>query len=302
MFIFRYFKNSIILKDILKQKNEKLWKVLIFFILICIISFFSYNFTAYKNGGFDFGNIRIGLENLNFDNTKLPNGVTITSEKMDTLKNSGYDEVVIKAKENDKPSLKIVFDYEKDEKNYYQIPTLKNQTILVLRKYDFVYGDNKQVKPANYSTLSFIFDTTKFNSISKTVDKYEYFTKFSKDLDKNLRRYDTPITIILFDLINLVTTFFLFIMLAGLLLFIKFRYTWFLTYIECFKILVFCMVWPAIISFILGFIPNGFAFTPSVINFGVAIISFIVLYYKGNKFFTLQNIHLQSKGLFKRKK
>lgn len=298
MFILKYFKNSILLKDILKQKDEKLWKVFIFFILICIISFFSYNFTAYQHGGFDFGNIRINVENLEFDGVVLPSGITINNSKMDSLKSKGFDELVINSNKSEYRSLKIVFDYD----TLYEIKELKNQNILVLRKNDFLYGDNKQIKPSNYSSNKKPFSTTTFNQISKTEDKFAYFYQFSQRLDENLRKYDMPISIILFDLINLFTTFMLFIILAGLLMFIKFKYPWFLNYRESFKLLVFSMVWPAVVSFILGFIPQGFAFTPSVINFGVAIISFLILYYKGNKYFTIENMHLESKPLFRRRK
>lgn len=298
MFILRYFKNSIILKNILKQKDEKLWKVLIFFVLVCIISFFSYNFTAYQKGGFDFGNIRVSVENLDFSNTRLPDGVIFNNSKMSSLKDTGYEEVIIKSKDKEKRDLKIIFDYD----GKYEIPTLKFETLLVLRKTSFLYGDNKQIKPSNYSSIDNKegFSTTKFNQTSKHLDKLNYFYEFSSSLDKNLRKFDMPVSIILFDLTNLFTTFMLFVILAGLLMFIKYRYTWFLTYTECFKLLVFCMVWPAIISFILGFIPSGFAFTPSVINFGVAILSFIILYYKGSKYFTVDNMHLRTKPLLEK--
>lgn len=270
MNIAKLFGYGFIPRKMLGARKEKWWKFLILYILMFFISVFPFTVAIIKEGGFKLDYTK----DLNNYNEILPSEVKsisitgVLSDKDNIYHNINNTVFIFSYnKEFDK-------DYFKSDKNYFIFMKDRSKGIIYLSEMKYLKG--------SYKSFGTEVSFTDYNS-SNIKKRKEIITLFDNQL-RNSFKYQT----VLFSLLTFILTqfslyFALFLILAGLLQFFRYGYTYFMTYGQTLKMLVLSMIYPSIISFIIGFLHH--AFMPVIFQFGVPIIiSYTILAYGKNYF------------------
>lgn len=258
MFIIRYFKNTLYsLKGIYSLKDEKFYKVIIYFVLLVIISIMPHNLEIVKEKGFKLGFISEGYN----DNNRYE----LYESSVIKISNTGIkvdDNFTIEVYEFD--DFKLVIDYNSE----YDI---EDGIVLVLKKdYTEYYSKDGSVMKGDYSSFD---DEFYFSSLM--FDDTTYSTLFT-NLEKSFYPYIILFSIVVNVFSNLLMYSIMIILMAILLSFLKYRFSYFLNLKQLCKILVFSMTIPSVVVNVLGLF-STFAFTPVIMNFSMGAISLLVL-------------------------
>ncbi len=258
MFIFKYFKNSLYsLKGIYSLKDEKIFKVVIYFLLMATISLLPHNLEIIREKGFKLGFISEGYDDaVRHD---LYNSKVI---KIGTAGMRVEDNFTIEIYEFDEFTL--VIDY------FDEYEQIDGNVLVLKRNTTEYYYENGSMMTGNYDSFdeevyfsSLMFDETLYTTLFTYLEKafYSYIVLFS----------------LLVNISSNVGMYILMILLMSVILgFLKYRFSYFLNYMQTSKILVFSMTAPAVLTFILGFF-GLFALTPVIMNFGMGAMALLVL-------------------------
>ncbi len=166
--------------------------------------------------------------------------------------------------EYDFDEFKLIIDYN-DEYIY-----IDGNTLILKKDSTIFHNENGSIMTGNYDS----FDT----------DIYKYDLMFNDSLYQvlftNLEKAFYPYTILFSLLINFSSNILMYVimifLMSSILSFLKYRYSYFLSYKQLIKILILSMTLPSVIVFILGLL-GSFAFTPVIMNFMMGGISLLVI-------------------------
>ncbi len=257
MFIIKYFKNTLYsLKGIYRFKDEKGYKIMLYFLLMSLISLLPHNLTIIQENGFKMGFISEGYNDSNKE--QLYNSSLIKIGKAGLRVEDTF-----KLEEYEFDTFKLVIDYN-DE---YEVT---DDTTLILKKYTTEYHSNNSMMYGDYNSFeddiyiaNLMFDDNVYMSLFTNLEKafYPYITLFS----------------LLVNTTANIAMYLLMILLMGIILgFLKYKYSSYLSYKEIVKILVLSMTLPSVVVFIIGLF-GGFAFTPVIMNFMIGGIGVLTI-------------------------
>lgn len=266
MFLVKYFRYSVwSIKRIYSFKNEKAWKVIIFFLLISLLACFPNNYQQIQQNGFTTGLFHDAsseyIATQNFArNTKFYQMSFAGLEVESGYDTTSYEEYEFK-------NFNLIIDYSN---NFDNVPD-KGVYVVYKQKSIVYYNEGSEIN-GNYNKFTSIIKSTELeNDSSKFVDFFDYSADaFSK--------YSVIIGILVYTLTQTIVFLVLGLVLSWIYTFIKKSWDTFLTYNQILKIVIFSMTPGAFVCFIIGFFPNMFSLVPVIFNFGVAIISLLVMY------------------------
>ena len=262
MFILKYFKNSIFsLKGIYELKSEKVFKILIYFIFMSLLSLLPHNIEIIREKGFKLGFIS--------EVYKEDNKTMLINTKAEVVGFAG-----LRCSDDFKVEYYEFKDYDLviDYNNEYDIKTNnKEKAVLILQKTEVLYYDqNRAFMRGNYDSFDrdIRFSELRFND--------SIYQELFTNLEKSFYSY-----IIFFSIINNVMVqtgmyLIMIILMAIILSFLKYGFSKKMKFIEIVKILVLSMTLPSVIVFILGWF-GLFGLTPVIMNFMIGGIGLLVM-------------------------
>ena len=270
MFLVKIFKDSFILKNTLKLRHEAFWKFVIYFLIISLISMFSFNITNLQSGGWKLGfveNIFLLEEN---HGVELPSEITI--RRLSGVNSTTNSEKMLILSQNKKTQ--IIFRFVPNEDSNFEIDYNQQQIIFTNLRTYYVKGDGKGVMRGSYENFP---EEISFETINTLPEKERVVElgNFAETIEKSFGRQNAFFTIMTFSSVQLGLYIFLVAILGGVLQLFRFVYVSYMSYLDGVKIVISTMTIPSIISFIIGFFTH--ALTPVIVQLGLGIVLMIVM-------------------------
>ena len=268
MFIVKYFRYaSYSIRHIYNFRSEKLWKVILFFLILTLLACFPYNYKIIDEGGFK--NALFSEAGENFSDSyhvKFANETKFRSISRSGLEvSTDYD--LNSYESYDFKNFTLVIDYAG---NYER--SVDNGIVLLYGANDIAYISNGKSSTTSYEGFSRVFDSREL------ITNQTAFEDFFNYTEKSFSKYTIIFSILSYTLTQIFMYLVLLFGLAWIYTFIKKSWDTFLTFKELFTILVFSMTPGAVLSLIVGLIPNLFSLVPVIMNFMLALISLLVMY------------------------
>ncbi len=268
MFLIRGFKNSLYsLKGIFKLKDEKMYKAIIYFLLMAIISLLPHNLALVREDGFKLG--------------------FISEAYTDSVRYEMYNSSMIKV---GKSGLRVEENFSMEEYEFEMYTLVidyddeyvwSEGNVLVLKQSQTKYYDsNGSYMWGNYD--SFTDDIYK-SDLMFTDTLYE---TFFTNLEKSFSSFIVLFSVLSNTIINILMYVFMIAIMAFILGFLRYRFSYFLSYMQLIRVLIYSMTIPTVVVCILG-IFGSFAFTPVIMNFATGGIAVLVLLKVGKNNFEL---------------
>lgn len=281
MFLVRIFRDSFIFNRVLKLRYEAFWKLGIYFIIISLISLFSFNFTNLRTGGWKLGFVEnILLLEKNYDK-QLPSSITI--RKLSGVNSTDGDQLLFY--ENNEGKI-IRFWFVTNESEDFvntNIDLTAEQLIFTNKRTYYVKGDGKGLMIGSYQNFP---EEISFETINTLPDNERrvQLTIFAETIEKSFGRQNAFFTILTFSSVQLALYVILVLLLALVLQLFRFVYVDYMSYIDGVKIVISTMTIPSVISFIIGFFTH--ALTPVIVQLGLGIILMLIMIKYGKKEFS----------------
>ncbi len=281
MFLVRIFRDSFIFNRVLKLRYEAFWKLGIYFIIISLISLFSFNFTNLRTGGWKLGFVEnILLLEKNYDK-QLPSSITI--RKLSGVNSTDGDQLLFY--ENNEGKI-IRFWFVTNESEDFvntDIDLTAEQLIFTNKKTYYVKGDGKGLMIGSYQNFP---EEISFETINTLPDNERrvQLTILAETIEKSFGRQNAFFTIVTFSSVQLALYVVLVLLLALVLQLFRFVYVDYMSYIDGVKIVISTMTIPSVISFIIGFFTH--ALTPVIVQLGLGIILMLIMIKYGKKEFS----------------
>ena len=281
MFLVRIFRDSFIFNRVLKLRYEAFWKLGIYFIIISLISLFSFNFTNLRTGGWKLGFVEnILLLEKNYDK-QLPSSITI--RKLSGVNSTDGDQLLFY--ENNEGKI-IRFWFVTNESEDFvntNIDLTAEQLIFTNKKTYYVKGDGKGLMIGSYQNFP---EEISFETINTLPDNERrvQLTILAETIEKSFGRQNAFFTIVTFSSVQLALYVVLVLLLALVLQLFRFVYVDYMSYIDGVKIVISTMTIPSVISFIIGFFTH--ALTPVIVQLGLGIILMLIMIKYGKKEFS----------------
>jgi hypothetical protein len=281
MFLVRIFRDSFIFNRVLKLRYEAFWKLGIYFIIISLISLFSFNFTNLRTGGWKLGFVEnILLLEKNYDK-QLPSSITI--RKLSGVNSTDGDQLLFY--ENNEGKI-IRFWFVTNESEDFvntNIDLTAEQLIFTNKRTYYVKGDGKGLMIGSYQNFP---EEISFETINTLPDNERrvQLTILAETIEKSFGRQNAFFTIVTFSSVQLALYVVLVLLLALVLQLFRFVYVDYMSYIDGVKIVISTMTIPSVISFIIGFFTH--ALTPVIVQLGLGIILMLIMIKYGKKEFS----------------
>lgn len=281
MFLVRIFRDSFIFNRVLKLRYEAFWKLGIYFIIISLISLFSFNFTNLRTGGWKLGFVEnILLLEKNYDK-QLPSSITI--RKLSGVNSTDGDQLLF-YENNEGKIIRFWFVTNESEDFVNTIIDLTaEQLIFTNKRTYYVKGDGKGLMIGSYQNFP---EEISFETINTLPDNERrvQLTILAETIEKSFGRQNAFFTIVTFSSVQLALYVVLVLLLALVLQLFRFVYVDYMSYIDGVKIVVSTMTIPSVISFIIGFFTH--ALTPVIVQLGLGIILMLIMIKYGKKEFS----------------
>lgn len=268
MFLVRYFRDSFFLNRILPLRKESLWKIIIYFLVISIISLFPYNYVNLKEGGWKLGFVEhnfLSQENIGFE---LPDHITMNSFGMKSSTEEN-DFVEFKNSQDGNIIFRFLFDGDINETDR------SVKQLVFTRDEVFYFRGDQTVIIGDYSGFEEEINFHEINLITESNEKNERLKGLAAAIEGSFGRQNAFYTIVNYSFIQLALYVILILILAAVLQLFRFGYVKFMSYIEGIKVVILSMTIPSILAFVVGFATHGFA--PVIIQLGIGIVLMIVM-------------------------
>lgn len=274
MFVIRFFVRSFQFSKIFKSLNEKLWKYILYAVLLILIANFPASFEIVKEQG---SRLDFLIEDFSTEaplNWVLPDEMEIkggklinygdTNEYINTHKGRTY---II----NKQDRITNIDDYLNH---------------VILYESSLIYIDEEGNFLEDYNYKGFSIDNFSFRELklANYEDQLLLYQEFSKGLEKTFSSKIVLYTLLRNNFINVIMNFVYIIVLAGIVMFFKFGYQKFITYFEAIKLVILCLTLPAVLAFGIGFL--SFAFSPVLFQLASGMTVMLVVLAFGKKNFS----------------
>lgn len=268
MFLIRYFKYSFQFKTILTIRNEKFWKIGIYFVILCLINLFPMNYLIVKEQGWRLDFIEESFTNET-PNWTLPEECGIAAGRLICL----TDEEYILTHQG----INYIFNYQSSTYD-----TSKKQVLLTSNKIIYTNGEDAQMIGYDYKGFT---EDVNFRAINlmDSSEKASAYIKLGTQIEQTFGPYIIFYTVLVNTIISIGLNILFILLLSLVLQLFRFGYSTFFKYSESLKFLVLVMGLPAVLSFIVGLIEP--AFSPVIFQFGMGLATMLTMLIYGKKVF-----------------
>ncbi len=268
MFILRFFKTSFSFQTMLIEVNEPFWKYLLYFLIMIMLIAFPLNYTIVSEQGF-----RINFIEESFTqetpNWVLPETCEIEAGSL-TCDNPGTITLIHQ-------DITYVINATQDMID-------ENQKAVYLLEDRLVYTNGVGASMTGYYHQGFL-DRFSFRSLNllEGTEKSLGYIAFAEQLENSFGPYIVFFSLLVNTLTTLGINIVFILMLSLVLQLFRLGYSKFFRYLDSLKFLIYTMTIPAVLSFLISWI--SMAFSPVIYQFGVGIITMVVMLTYGKKVF-----------------
>ncbi|MGI6782418.1 MAG: DUF1189 family protein [Acholeplasmataceae bacterium] len=284
MFLTRFFKAGFRFKEIFAHRHDKLYKYLIYFVLLSFVTLFPFNVVNYLNGGWKLGVI---VNNLTSGSEiELVNGYDIEVNQ-NGVYTPNNNEFQIISKGDDGKYYYYHFNYQKDLSEY--IDDGVNQVLFQDNMIVLIYENGSYLK-GNYNGFDKTYSFREYKTMN-LEQKKQFLNDFGLSVEEAFKHQRSFYTISMYTITQFATYVLLLLVLAGINMLFKFRYTDFLTYRDSIKVVILCMTVPTSLSFIISMtlalfgVTAAFSLVPTIFQLGTGIIlMYVMIKHAGKEF------------------
>ncbi|MBU1141234.1 MAG: DUF1189 domain-containing protein [Firmicutes bacterium] len=248
--------------------NEKMWKIIIYFLILSMINLFPMNYLVVKEQGWRLNFVEESFT-LETPDWVLPESCSITASKLmcSTLTEYTYEH----------QGITYIFNYQGTE---YDLT--KKQLLFKENQIIYTNGENASMVGYDYRGFS---DTQSFLelNLSEGIDRQELYIQFGQSIESTFGPYIVLYTLLVNSITSIGMNMLLLLILSLVLQLFRFGYSKFFTYKDSLKFLVYMMGVPALLSFIVGLVEP--AFSPVFFQLGMGISTMIVMLVYGKRYF-----------------
>lgn len=271
MFLLKLFKTSFNFKEILKNSNQKIWQIIIYFIILIFIANFPQTLNIVKNDGSRLDFVIEDFESANPNDWDIPHNITISGGK---LHNNGD---LTRYVNEHKGITYIINNNESINVNDY-----KNHIILSESSIIYIDKEGNYLEEFGYRGFTDIFRFSELDFASGD-EKIELFNLFAKSMEKSFAKPIVLFTILRNISTQLLTNIIYVLILALLIQLFRFGYQNFMSFIDSVKFIVLSLGLPSVLTFIIGLLEP--AFTPVVFQISSGITVMLVMLIFGRRTF-----------------
>ena len=269
MFLIRFFRYSFNPKTLIPHAHQKLWKAIIYFIIISIITLFPLNFLIVQENGWSLDFIEANI------NEHTPDWVL-----PDDMKIYAYQLVV--------PDPEMTYTFENEGLTYIfnatgnEEITGKTVSFYVDR---IVYLDGEGHQMIAYGYKGF-YDEVNFRALNLATgtDRIDLYNEFGSMLEASFGSYVILYSLLMNTIVNMSIGIAFIFMLSLVMQLFRFGYTKFFSYKDSLVFIILSMGIPAVLSFFVGFVVPSFA--PVIYQFGVGVVVMAVMLKYGKQYFS----------------
>lgn len=268
MFLVRFFKYSFQYSQIISRVNERMWKVVIYFLVLSMISIFPLNYLIVKEQGWrlDFIEESFIAETPNWN---LPDNCQIRANRLLCTTNEQYS--------FEHRGIIYVFNHQGDvfDRNVRQVIFKENKIIYVNGQGDFMVGHGYQGFSETQNFLEL--------NLAQGLERQEKYIAFGQSIENSFSSYIILYTLLVNSFTTIGMNALFILLLSAVLQLFRFGYSTFFTYKNSLKFLIYLMTLPALLSFGIGFLEPSFS--PVFFQLGMGITTMVVMLVYGKKNF-----------------
>ncbi|MBN2300159.1 MAG: DUF1189 family protein [Acholeplasmataceae bacterium] len=268
MFLARFFRYSFQYSKIMTRVNEKFWKYLIYFVIICMVNIFPLNYLIVKEQGWRLDFIEESFVTQT-PSWNLPDTCSITASRLVCSTDDQYTFEHL--------GITYIFNYQSSE---YDMT--KKQVIFKENEIVYVNGDNAIMTGKNYSGFEHPVSFLELN-LAQGDDRSMMYFEFGQFIESSFSPYIVLYTLLVNSITSIALNMLFIILLSLVLQLFKFGYSKFFTYIDSLKFLMLMTTIPALLSFVIGLFEP--AFSPVFYQLGMGISTMLVMLIHGKKIF-----------------
>lgn len=272
MFILKMFKKSFIFKDLLRNVNEKLWKYIIYFILLILISNFPQTLEVIRHEGSRLDFIVEDFDSQTPNDWVMPSNIEI---KGGMLVNNGDTNLY---SYNHRGITYIINNTEKIDVNDYKNHIIFSETSIM-----FIDDEGNFLEEFGYTGFTDVFRFIELNLASGEY-KVELYNSFAKAIESSFSKPIVLYTIIRNNITQLLVNIIYILILALLVQLYRFKFQDFLSFIDGVKFIILSLGLPAVLTFVIGLFSP--AFTPVVFQLASGMTIMLVLLVFSKKTFS----------------
>lgn len=265
MFLIKFFKQSFQFPTLLKNTNQKIWKIIIYFILLILIANFPASFQVVKEQG---SRLDFLVEDFSKEtpvNWNLPDDISIKGGKL--LTNGNTTEYI----NNFKDKTYVINKQSKvDDPNNY-----KNHVLLFTDSVVYIDKDGNVLEGFNYKGFDMDEYSFKALKLAHGDELTNLFNSFANSIEKSFSSHIVLFTLIRNNIVQLLINVIYVLILAGLVMLFKFAFQDFLNYRQSVTFVVLSLGLPAVITFGIGLL--SVAFAPVVFQLVSGMVVMIVM-------------------------
>jgi len=263
MFLIRMFKKSFVFKGLLKNVNEKLWKYIVYFIILMLIANFPQTLEVIRYEGTRLDFVVEDFETSTPTNWVMPSKIEIKGGKL--VNNGDLNRYIYEHQ----GITYIINNTEKIDVNDY-----KNHIIFSEESIMFIDAEGNFLEEFGYRGFTDIFRFIELNLASGEY-KVEIYNDFARSIESSFSRPIVLYTIIRNNLTQIFVNIIYIIILALLVQLFRFRFQNFLSFIEGIKFVILSLGLPAVLTLIIGIFSP--AFTPVVFQLSSGMTIMLVM-------------------------
>ncbi|MDY0277539.1 MAG: DUF1189 family protein [Acholeplasma sp.] len=272
MFIVKFFKKSFQFSDLPKNVHEKMWKFIVYFLLLLLISNFPFIYETVKNDGSKLDFVIEDFDKSIPLNWEIPESISIVGGRL--INN-----------DDNKVYTNKHYDITYIINNLEVINVENHKNSIILSKDSIIYVDNEgnYIEALGYKGFTDTFSFKELN-LASGDEKIAMFKEFSNAIEKSFKDQIVLYSILRNIVSQLLINILYVLILAGIVMFFKFGYQKFFSYQESIKFVILSMGLPAILTFIVGLV--SFAFSPVVFQLSMGMVVMIVMLVFGRRNFS----------------
>lgn len=268
MFLVRFLQYSLQYSKVFTHVNEKMWKIVIYFLILCMINVFPLNFLIVKEQGWRLNFIAESFT-LETPDWVLPETCGITASKLVCSDDTEYT--------YEHQDIVYIFNYQGTDYDLSKKQVLFKETTII-----YTNGENASMVGYDYKGFNYSQSFLELN-LSEGVDRALLYEQFGQSIESSFSPYIVLYTLLVNTITSIALNALFLVILSLVLQLFRFGYTKFFTYVDSLKFLVYMMAVPAILSFVVGIFEP--AFSPVFFQLGMGIITMIVMLRYGKKYF-----------------
>ncbi len=268
MFLVRFFQYSLQYSKVFTHVNEKMWKIVIYFLILCMVNVFPLNYLIVQEQGWRLNFIAESFT-LETPDWVLPETCSISASKLVCA-----DAIEYAYEHQD---MTYIFNYQGTDYDLTKRQVLFKETTII-----YTNGENASMVGYDYKGFNYSQSFLELN-LSEGTERQLLYAQFGQAIEESFSPYIVLYTLLVNTITSIAMNALFLVILSLVLQLFRFGYSKFFTYLDSIKFLVYIMAVPALLSFFVGLMEP--AFSPVLFQLGMGIITMVVMLVYGKKYF-----------------